>query len=369
MRLEGDSVAFWNKNEPVVLKRNSSATAQLAALESLRGTLPSKAKAQLERDIKALKAGIAGEERILFELENSHMDMFVLHDLFLEHNGLTAQIDFLVITLQRIFVLECKNLYGDIEVNSRGEFVRNMGGRREGIYSPITQNQRHIELIHAMKRDQRGLLDNLLFDGDFDDVYRGFDVLANPKTRLKDRYASKDVRDKIIRADQLIETIKAVNNEKGPGRDKTFAGVAQHNAEWFLERHKGNPVDYTARYCELAEEAQTKGSERADKTTPAIGDSGAAADGDAPAAAAADAAAAAAAGEEAAADVGNATTTAVDGTSASAAGAPIPAAEMCCPRCGSPMVLRTAKRGERSGKRFYGCSTYPKCRGIINLDD
>ena len=100
-------MAFWDKNEPVIVKRDSSAAAQLAALESLRGALPPKAAARLESDIKALKAGIAGEKRILFELENSHMDMFVLQDLFLEHNGLTAQIDFLVITLRRIFVLEC----------------------------------------------------------------------------------------------------------------------------------------------------------------------------------------------------------------------------------------------------------------------
>lgn len=39
-----------------------------------------------------------------------------------------------------------------------------------------------------------------------------------------------------------------------------------------------------------------------------------------------------------------------------------------CPKCGSPMVLRIARRGDRSGKSFYGCSTYPKCNGIVNID-
>ena len=34
-----------------------------------------------------------------------------------------------------------------------------------------------------------------------------------------------------------------------------------------------------------------------------------------------------------------------------------------CPRCSSPMVLRTAKRGTHSGEQFWGCSTYPKCEG------
>ena len=34
-----------------------------------------------------------------------------------------------------------------------------------------------------------------------------------------------------------------------------------------------------------------------------------------------------------------------------------------CPRCGSPMVLRTARRGPNAGERFWGCSTYPRCQG------
>jgi predicted RNA-binding Zn-ribbon protein involved in translation (DUF1610 family) len=38
-----------------------------------------------------------------------------------------------------------------------------------------------------------------------------------------------------------------------------------------------------------------------------------------------------------------------------------------CPKCGAEMVLRKARRGERAGKQFYGCSAYPKCRGIVNL--
>lgn len=36
----------------------------------------------------------------------------------------------------------------------------------------------------------------------------------------------------------------------------------------------------------------------------------------------------------------------------------------CCPTCGAAMVLRTAKRGANLGLSFWGCSTYPKCRGV-----
>lgn len=34
-----------------------------------------------------------------------------------------------------------------------------------------------------------------------------------------------------------------------------------------------------------------------------------------------------------------------------------------CPRCGKPMVLRTARTGPRAGSSFWGCSAYPECKG------
>lgn len=38
-----------------------------------------------------------------------------------------------------------------------------------------------------------------------------------------------------------------------------------------------------------------------------------------------------------------------------------------CPRCGGAMVLRTAQKGPNAGSRFWGCSGYPRCRGIVNV--
>lgn len=34
-----------------------------------------------------------------------------------------------------------------------------------------------------------------------------------------------------------------------------------------------------------------------------------------------------------------------------------------CPRCGSEMVMRTARHGANAGQSFWGCSKYPTCRG------
>ena len=35
-----------------------------------------------------------------------------------------------------------------------------------------------------------------------------------------------------------------------------------------------------------------------------------------------------------------------------------------CPKCGSEMIRRTAKRGSNAGNRFWGCSRFPDCTGI-----
>jgi hypothetical protein len=42
-------------------------------------------------------------------------------------------------------------------------------------------------------------------------------------------------------------------------------------------------------------------------------------------------------------------------------------AERKCPKCGSSMVLRKAKRGVNAGNQFWGCSGYPKCRVVQNV--
>jgi ssDNA-binding Zn-finger/Zn-ribbon topoisomerase 1 len=38
-----------------------------------------------------------------------------------------------------------------------------------------------------------------------------------------------------------------------------------------------------------------------------------------------------------------------------------------CPRCGSSMIARVAKRGARAGSRFWGCSRYPACKGTRSI--
>jgi len=39
-----------------------------------------------------------------------------------------------------------------------------------------------------------------------------------------------------------------------------------------------------------------------------------------------------------------------------------------CPTCQSPMILRETKKGPNIGNQFWGCSNFPKCRKVVNLN-
>ena len=451
-------MAFFRAQEPVILKEGSDAKEQLATLESLRETVPRSQRRRLDSDIRALKAGIVGEDRILFELRNSHLPLVVIHDLHLEFEGLTAQIDFLVLTRRRNFVLECKNLYGDISVNARGDFVRSFGGRRrEGIYSPITQNQRHLGLMKRINLSTKGAIMSALLSPRFDDLYRGLVVLANPKTILHDRNAKKEVKQQLVRGDQLVATIESINSMRGPADGKIPFKDVMERAERWLSMDTPVRTDYTARYFEGESPSAGRAGSLAggigvatggpDVPSQAQGDVGsmearpagasgtgqvsAFPDGDSswdalvakltdaedvgvdaagfesaagsmpagasvqwPAATQGPAVPAGAAAQwpkSSSAPVSvaaQAPTTpvrvesqvpAVPASAASQVSTTPARAESQaigdgtdpdaprCPVCGSTMVLRTAKRGARAGKKFWGCSEYPYCRGIINV--
>lgn len=40
-----------------------------------------------------------------------------------------------------------------------------------------------------------------------------------------------------------------------------------------------------------------------------------------------------------------------------------------CPKCGGRLVVRSVKNGPAAGKRFLGCSNYPKCKPLRTRKD
>lgn len=242
---------FNRMKEPVFLKESSNAQIQLEKLQKLEPLLNPEGQAKIKQDIKYLEYGISGENNIAFELKNSHMPMYVLHDIYLECDDLSAQIDYLVFTRKICFIIECKNLYGNIEINNAGDFIRTMefDGKRkkEGIYSPITQNQRHLEMIKKIKTDKKNnILAKLMFERCFEDFNKSVVVLANPKTVLNAKYAKKEVKDRVIRTDQLISYIKEGYKQSNAVEESDEGLLTWANS--YLELHKEIVKDYTSKY-------------------------------------------------------------------------------------------------------------------------
>ncbi len=241
---------FDRMAEPVFLKEDSTAKSDLEALKILRDSLNPEGQNLIDTDIRCLEYGIIGEENIAFELRNSHMPMYVMHDIYIEHNSLTAQIDYIIVTRKIVFLIECKNLYGDIEINSNGDFIRTMyyGNKRvkEGIYSPVTQNSRHLELLKAIKSEQTNRIVSLIMKDRFYDSYKSVVVLANPKTILNCRYARKEIREQVIRADQLIQYIKkeCKKSTNAEYSDKNMQEIAMG----ILSLHRDKVNDFTKKY-------------------------------------------------------------------------------------------------------------------------
>lgn len=44
-----------------------------------------------------------------------------------------------------------------------------------------------------------------------------------------------------------------------------------------------------------------------------------------------------------------------------------PSSATICPKCGSNMVKRIAKKGRNAGEQFWGCSRFPACRSTVSI--
>lgn len=335
---------------PVLVKEGSDAEGFIEKMRSLSAKSSGKLKDKIDNQIVAADAGLYGERQVAYELKNSGMDMLIAHDVNIEKNGLSAQIDYLVVTRKHVFVIECKNLYGNIEIDDKGNFIRHMGQgkfyRKEGFVSPVSQNARHLNVLKEIRREyKKNLLAQTLFDKAFPQIYRSIVVLANPKTVLNDKAAPQSVRDVVIRLDQLVAHMKKY--EAADDNYNSSETEMHELMDCFLKHQKDEKSDYAKKYEELlaaqrAEEPtgdekymppelrepkkvveSTPAPEKVvqEKTAPAAEDSKK---------------------EE------NSVSAAED-------------SGKICPKCGKPLVLRTAKKGENAGQQFWGCSGFPKC--------
>lgn len=162
--------------------------------------------------LKLCELGLKGEKEIEFELKNANIGMYVLHDINMKYEDLTAQIDYIIITPASMYFIECKNLVGNISVNNRGEFIReytyNRKKVKEGIYSPVRQAERHIEIFKKIWNNRNTKLINKLQMKNFDKWCKYIVVMTNPKSILDIKFAPREIKNKIIRSDNLVKYLQ-----------------------------------------------------------------------------------------------------------------------------------------------------------------
>lgn len=102
-------------------------------------------------ELRIRRAGIKGEKDAAYLIDFDYArsaNWAVIHDLRVEHDGRTAQIDHVLINRwMDVYVLETKHTWSGIKITEEGEFLRRTGRTFQGMPSPLQQNERHIEVL------------------------------------------------------------------------------------------------------------------------------------------------------------------------------------------------------------------------------
>lgn len=135
----------------MIIKPADDRTQDIDTLLGLQATADPVTARRIEQEIRQIKAGIRGEEEAAYEMRvhwGDHPGRMILHDLRIEHDGLVAQIDHLMINrLLDVWVCESKHFAEGVAINDHGEFTAFFGSKPYGVPSPIEQNAKHIAIL------------------------------------------------------------------------------------------------------------------------------------------------------------------------------------------------------------------------------
>ncbi|WP_420916091.1 nuclease-related domain-containing protein [Paenibacillus thiaminolyticus] len=136
---------------------------------------------------------------------------------------------------------ETKKLSGNITIDQDGNFVRTLKNRygkeyKEGIYSPITQNARHIDIIkYVLSKELK--INNM--------PILSLVVMANPKTIINKYRCPEEIEKSIIKYDQIKVTLARYLNDRANTYD--LAEKDMYNIANLLVK-LNTPVDKTPNF-------------------------------------------------------------------------------------------------------------------------
>lgn len=250
-------ILFDTFKDTIILKDSSDLKKRHDAL--VRLTMENPSLGELKEELYFIKKGLKGEEEIEYQLKKSNLGLYVLHDINLEYEDLKAQIDYVVISKMYCYFIECKNLIGNITVNEKGDFIReysyNNQKVKKGMYSPLRQVEAQRDVFKKIwnnRLSESKIINSIkryFSENNFTDTYRVLVVAANNETILNTKYAPKDIKYKVIKADALIRQIEYDLNHS----NKDLWGNKKETEKWansFLKLNVDKNIDYYQYYKE-----------------------------------------------------------------------------------------------------------------------
>ncbi len=293
----------------MILKNIDSKDESIKILEELLSeSTNEKQKYLIESDLKNLKNGYQKEKEnaylIDFAFKNSK-NVYIIHDLRLEHNGRVAQIDHLLLSRFGIEVLESKSFSGVVTVKSDNSLEVKYKDKIIAQPNPLEQASRHETVLRELLNDN-----NLLKNKIGAKLEISTRVLFNPNTVV----TNDPLPSGFVKADNFFkERNDEIDNSGIIKIYKSVLGLQKIDsilnlANFLISRHKPLTFDYKSKYKikkENIEEVQNI--------------------------------------------------------------KPINNEEIKCPKCENGILIKRELKNKKyqekySNNEFLGCSNYPKCR-------
>ena len=250
MGLIDSAIDAFRFKDTVFYKENSDLQNKYDALKKLNEEYPN--NEELQSELYIVKKGLDGENGIAYQLKKAHIGMYVLRDINVKHEDLTAQIDYVIITPVYTYYVECKNLVGNITVTDKGDFIREftINGKKikKGMYSPLRQVEAQREVIRKIWESNSSAIKKFFASKNFEYYRRVLVVVANQDTILNTNKAPKEMKYKILRADALIRQIEYDLEHRGNDEYLESRKGMEEMAQSYINLSSTDEINYYEYY-------------------------------------------------------------------------------------------------------------------------
>lgn len=255
MEIIDNIIDAFRFKDTIFYKEDSDLQDKYDALSRLNNEYPD--NDDLLFELYMVKKGLEGENEIAYQLKKANIGMYVLRDIKAKYEDLSAQIDYVVLTPFCTYYIECKNLVGNIIVNEKGDFIRELyiNGKtiKKGMYSPFRQVEAQREVLRKIWESRAGILNKFFFSKDFNKYRRVLVVASNKETILDTKDAPNDMKYKILRADSLVRQIEYDYEHREKKDPLMSKKVLEEAAESYIEISYKEKIDYyefyKSKYC------------------------------------------------------------------------------------------------------------------------